>query len=682
VSNPLRVLIIEDSDLDAELELIELRKGGYQPAHKQVDTPGAMRTALESQRWDVVLSDYVMPQFSGPAALKVLQEKGIDVPFIVVSGKIGEDAAVEMMRAGAHDFIVKGNLKRLVPAIERELRDADVRRARREADAALRRAHAELEIRVKERTADLVEANTRLRNEIAERERAESELRKLTRAVEQSPSPTVITDAAGNIEYVNPKFTELTDYSLDEVLGKNPRILKSGHTPAHEYQEMWDTIISGGEWTGELLNKKKNGELYWETTSIAPVKDPAGNTTHFVAVKQDITARKRLEDEREQLLRQMRQLNSQLVQASIQARDEAEKAASRAAELAATFSAMADAVVVSDLESHIVHMNPAAERLLCFTPEECTLPITDRAHLLRAETPEGAPFPLELAPTWRALHHGEASYGVIMVINNTRAERRTWVSNSSAPIRSEDGRVLGAVTIFSDITAMHELQELREDLIRTVSHDLRNPLGIALGQAQLIERYAERPDLVRQGAASIVTSVRRMNAIIEDLVDSARLATGQLRLDNQPVDLRALVTDLLERAKVAMDGRRVKVQMPDGLPNVWGDADRLDRVLTNLISNALKYSPQEAEVLVQGTQVDGEVLTSVSDKGVGIAAKDLPRIFERYYQPEVIHEARGLGLGLYITKMLVEAHGGRIWVESELGKGTTFHFTLPIAGAH
>ena len=132
--------------------------------------------------------------------------------------------------------------------------------------------------------------------EITERKQAEKQLQKLSRAVEQSPATVLITDADGNIEYANPKFSHVTGYTVAEVIGRNPRILKSGLTPLPTYQELWETILSGREWHGEIINKKKNGELYWESASISPIKDGAGIITHFIAVKEDITERKKAEE--------------------------------------------------------------------------------------------------------------------------------------------------------------------------------------------------------------------------------------------------------------------------------------------------------------------------------------------------------------------------------------------------
>ena len=168
---------------------------------------------------------------------------------------------------------------------------------RKRVENALRVLNDSLEQHIAERTAALVKANKELKVEIAERKRTEEELRKLFNAVEQSSCSVVITDIKGNIEYVNPKFSRVTGYAPEEAIGQNPRILKSGEKPPEEYKGLWDTITSGREWEGEFHNKKKNGELYWEYASISPIRNPEGAITHFVAVKEDITERKRAEDE-------------------------------------------------------------------------------------------------------------------------------------------------------------------------------------------------------------------------------------------------------------------------------------------------------------------------------------------------------------------------------------------------
>lgn len=166
---------------------------------------------------------------------------------------------------------------------------------RRTAEAALRQLTTELEARVRARTAELEQSNAALQADIQARKMAEDQLRKLSLAVEQSPASVVITDTDGNIEHVNAKFTHVTGYQLEEVFGKNPRILKSGETKAEVYAQLWATITSGKEWHGEFHNRKKNGELFWESALISPVVDETGRISHFVGVKEDITERKKTE---------------------------------------------------------------------------------------------------------------------------------------------------------------------------------------------------------------------------------------------------------------------------------------------------------------------------------------------------------------------------------------------------
>jgi diguanylate cyclase (GGDEF)-like protein/PAS domain S-box-containing protein len=269
VDIPLAVLIVEDSESDIQIIVRFLRKAGYKLVYEQVESAGQMRAALEKSAWDIVISDYRLPQFDGRAALSLLQEMGHDIPFIVVSGTIGEETAVAMMKAGAHDYLMKDNLARLAPAVARELEQAEMRR---------------------------------------EQKRTESQLRQLSSAVEHSPASIVITDINGAIEYVNPKFTELTGYTLEEVRGKiPPYVFGSSETQPEILAEHNQTMISGKEWCGEMVNRKKNGESYWESVSISPIIDAKGDVTHFVAVSEDITARKEAEEK-------IRRLNAGLEQ--------------------------------------------------------------------------------------------------------------------------------------------------------------------------------------------------------------------------------------------------------------------------------------------------------------------------------------------------------------------------------
>ncbi|MBI2865482.1 MAG: PAS domain S-box protein [Chloroflexi bacterium] len=261
--------------------------------------------------------------------------------------------------------------------------------------------------------------------------------------------------------------------------------------------------------------------------------------------------------------------------------------------------------------------------------------------------------------------------------------RPVVLESGGVPVFGASGEFRGYRGIDRDITARKRTDEFREQYVHTVSHDLRNPLATIRGRAQMLERsFREAQGSVSReryldNVSAILTATKRMNAMIQDLVDSARLEAGQLHLDAQPVDLELFVPELLGRITDVLDTGRVHLEIASGCRPALADPDRLERILLNLLTNALKYSDQETTVRVEVRQSDGKAIISVADLGIGIAAADLPHIFERFYRAGDAAKAGGLGLGLYITRMLVEAHGGRIWVESEPAGGSTFYFFLP-----
>jgi PAS domain S-box-containing protein len=233
MSKSIRVLLVEDSEDDALLLTRELQKGGYKPMVIRVDTPEAMKQALTDQPWDLVISDYIMPKFSGLNALKLLQSTGMDLPFIIVSGKIGEETAVDAMRAGAHDYIMKSNLKRLVPAVERELADLTVRRERAEVKEELHESYAELE-----------KANKKLQAEILEHNKAEKEaiqIKEHLKNVIDSATEIIISfDRNNRLTTWNNTAKELTGYSEKEIVNRSVSKLEIFNDP----QQVLDIIKS------------------------------------------------------------------------------------------------------------------------------------------------------------------------------------------------------------------------------------------------------------------------------------------------------------------------------------------------------------------------------------------------------------------------------------------------------
>lgn len=258
----LHVLMIEDTEDDALLLVDHLQSSGLNLTWRRVENENSLVKAME-QHWDIIFSDYSMPRFNGKRALEIVRRMAPDTPFIFVSGTIGEEIAVEGMKAGAQDYVMKGHFTRLVPAVLRELADAKLRKERRETNQTLR---------------------------------------KLSMAIEQTADSIYITDASGKIEYVNPAFVRLTGYTAAESLGNTSALFRSHEHDAAFYQNMWATLNAGNAFRDVIINRRKNGELFYEEKVITPVKDSMLNITNFVATGRNISERIKYEQARAQLI--------------------------------------------------------------------------------------------------------------------------------------------------------------------------------------------------------------------------------------------------------------------------------------------------------------------------------------------------------------------------------------------
>jgi len=254
---PLRILHIEDSEADSRLIERQLRRDGLAFACRRVDGPAPLAEALAEGPWDLVLSDFSVPQLAFDPTLARIQAQLPDVPVIVLSGTITVDRAVSLLKQGVSDFVLKDSLLRLAPAIDRALKEAGERRARRA---------------------------------------AESRLRLLSTALESVSQAVVITDVGGTILWANPAFTTLSGYTFHESVGRRPgMLLKSGVHDRAFYESFWRTLLDGLVWRGVMTNRRKNGDLYPEDQTVSPVRDDAGTITHFVGLKRDLTEERRLQ---------------------------------------------------------------------------------------------------------------------------------------------------------------------------------------------------------------------------------------------------------------------------------------------------------------------------------------------------------------------------------------------------
>jgi signal transduction histidine kinase/HAMP domain-containing protein len=326
--------------------------------------------------------------------------------------------------------------------------------------------------------------------------------------------------------------------------------------------------------------------------------------------------------------------------------EEAERAAGEAR---AVFYAIADGVLLTDPYGRVTAINRALEALTGWTEEDA----------------RGRPYADVLPVTGEQLL--------------TRYGRKVPVAVSSAPILDPGGRVVGGVDVIRDVSREREIDEVKSALISTVSHELRTPLTLIHGFAELLVLRDMPVERQRSAAEEILEASKRLARLIDDLLSVSRMESGRLVLDPRPLDLAAVVERMLSPFRAMATTHTLRAKLPGALPVVWGDPDKVEQILTNLVGNAIKYSPEGGEVLVTVEHAGDCVQVSVRDQGIGMSPRDMGQLFEKFYRVDrdEVRRAGGTGLGLYITKRLVEMHGGQIWAESWPGVGSVFTFTLP-----
>lgn len=497
---------------------------------------------------------------------------------------------------------------------------------------------------------------------------AEDELKKLSTAVKQSPVSVVITDPDGNIEYVNPKFCKVTGYSAEEVIGKNPNILKSNETTKETYEQLWKTILTGKEWRGEFHNKKKNGQLYWEDAAISPILSEDGKITHFLAVKEDITLRKQAEKE-------LQDNEHKLI--------EAQKIAklgyysfnvktgfwTNSAELDEIFGI--DNKFKKDVNGWLKIVHPEFRDAMAKYLNE---------HVLQQH------------------NKFDKQYKII----NSKDRKEKWVHGLGSLNFDKDNNPVEMFGTIQDITNRKKLEEQLAQSQKMESigkfaaglaHDYNNIITAINGFAQLASSRTEKNSYVWNFLNEILKAGDRAAKLTSQLLMFSRKQVIEPKIVN--------INDVIKKMDrmlytLAGENFNLKFRLGDHLPPVNADITQIEQILVNLVLNARdaiiektsSYGGHQITIETraiyldetfvkthQGSSIGSHIIISVSDTGVGIKKETLSKIFEPFYTTK--KEGKGTGLGLSTVYGIVKQNNGSVYVYSEPQQGTTFNIYWP-----
>ena len=517
---------------------------------------------------------------------------------------------------------------------------------------------------------NIIGIRTTIQN-ITKLKNTQNELRKLSRAVEQSPTSVTITNPYGDIEYVNEKFCRLTGYKLKEVIGKNARFLNSGQQNKEFYEELWNTILSGKVWQGEMLNKKKNGELYWVSSLISPLLNDNGDITNFIAIKEDITEQKKI---RSALLISEERYN-------------------------AIFNASLELVYIFDLEGQILEVNNQALNLFGYTLEESkSINLYD---LLEPDDLITASNNIDYVVA-NGVNQGPQEYRV-----RTHKGEELFIETSAVRL-DKDGKPYAIMGIARNITERkhaekvmveakekaEEMNRLKSNFLANMSHELRTPLIGILGYADLLGKELKDEDLIEM-AKTIKLSGQRLNKTLNNILNISNIETRKRLINIKKHNLIKYLIEQVELFKAAakLKGLSLNFQNKEEILNAYIDEELFVVIIDNLLNNAIKFTETGSITLIAKQQED-LVVIEVIDTGIGVPEKFHNLIFEEFRQASEGYNRNfeGTGLGLTIAKRYTELMGGTIGLKNNLEEissglpvninnkagGSTFVLTLPV----
>lgn len=466
------------------------------------------------------------------------------------------------------------------------------------------------------------------------------------------------------IIYCNKAFEQLSGYSSEQIIGHNCRFLQGDDRDQEARKIIRDAIKNGVSVNVELRNYRADGTLFWNDLIMSPVKDSQGNITHYIGIQTDITRRKQaeaaLQSEKDKLEQRVKERTK-----ALEANEEY---------LSSIVQTIRESLLVLDKNLCVVSANAYFYRTFKVSENEtigkkifelgnAQWDIQALRKLLEDVLPHNNPFEgFEVEADFP--HIGRK----LMLVNAYQVEFEGDYRD----------RILLA---FEDATERREAERRKDDFLGIASHELKTPLTSIKGYVQIIQRLlppGTQPKLI-EILSKTEHYTDKLNNLITDLLDVSKIQSGKLEFSKELFDFDTMVLDAAEGIQAATDSHTIKVTGRTK-SQCFGDKDRLEQVVHNLLTNAIKYSPNSKEVGLHMGQVSNFLKVAITDSGLGIDKRDQKKIFERFYRVgNIQHQYPGMGIGLYVCEQIVKQHGGTLWVESEISKGSTFNFTVPVA---
>jgi PAS domain S-box-containing protein len=485
---------------------------------------------------------------------------------------------------------------------------------------------------------------------------------------ESGPVGIALLDRDGRYLSVNPVRQEMLGYSEEELRGRH--YLDVTHPDDIELDVQVNAearVLRKDQYQFEKRFVRRDGQTVWSRMTIAVVRNDAGEHEYSVSVAEDITEQKRVEAERARLFELERDARIRIERL--------------AAERSAILAQVAEGIVIVDPNGTITFVNEAAQQIHGepAVPEGRTY--AERYVII---SPDGTVLAPGTSPLSRAALFGESTVDDEWYIRRPDG-REVAAQGSATQVVGDDGTPLGAVLTVRDITAQRQFEQEKDDFLSAAAHDLRTPLTTIKGHTQILQKRVDGPDLpdralMLRALDRIDAGATRMISLVNDLLDVANIQFGQgAMLNRRPTDLVALARDIAGEHGAITAAHVITVHADASeITGCW-DADRLGRVLANLLSNATKYSPDGGNIDVGVRQEDRHAVLTVQDEGVGIPSSDLPYIFNRFRRGEnVSGRIAGTGIGLAAVRRIVEQHGGTVSAVSQENKGSIFTVYLPL----